>query len=58
MNKPFSSMYESSQKGLVNAQASEKQPFVEPKLSFIEPKLVKQGKLENVTAGFFGTFYP
>lgn len=34
-----------------------KRPFVNPKLTFVEPKLVKQGKLERLT-GFFGTFSP
>ena len=32
-------------------------PFIEPKLTFIKPKLVKRGRLEQVT-GFFGTFSP
>ena len=36
----------------------EKLPFTEPKLTFVEPKLVKQGGLEEITAGFFGTFSP
>jgi hypothetical protein len=40
------------------AQAERKQPFTEPKLTFIEPKLVRHGGLEDVTAGFFGTLYP
>lgn len=35
-----------------------KQPWQEPKLTFIEPKLTKHGKLEAVTAGFFGPFSP
>ena len=35
-----------------------KLPFVEPKLAFVQPKLVKQGKVEEITAGFFGNFYP
>jgi hypothetical protein len=31
--------------------------FVEPKLSFIQPELEKQGSLENLTKqGFFGVF--
>ena len=34
-----------------------KQPFVEPKLTFVEPKLVKRGKLTKIT-GFFGSFSP
>jgi hypothetical protein len=35
-----------------------KEPWQEPKLAFIEPKLTKHGKLEEVTAGFFGGFTP
>ena len=35
-----------------------KQSFVEPKLVFVRPKLVKQGTVEEITAGFFGSFYP
>lgn len=42
----------------VSASNPGKRPFVEPKLIWIEPKLVKQGDVTNVTAGFFGTFYP
>jgi hypothetical protein len=34
------------------------QPWEEPKLAFIEPKLMKHGALEEVTAGFFGGFTP
>lgn len=37
---------------------SEKPPFEEPKLEFIEPKLTPRGDLRNVTAGFFGPFSP
>ena len=38
----------------------EKQPWEEPKLTFVEPKLTAHGALEDVTAqnGFFGTFDP
>lgn len=39
-------------------QESEKQPWQEPKLTFVEPKLTIHGKLEEVTAGFFGPFSP
>jgi hypothetical protein len=38
--------------------ASGEAPWQEPKLTFIEPKLTKHGKLEEVTAGFFGGFTP
>ena len=40
------------------APAADKAPWQEPKLTFIEPKLTKHGKLEEVTAGFFGGFTP
>ena len=38
--------------------AAEKEPWQEPKLAFIEPKLTKHGRLEELTAGFFGGFTP
>jgi len=38
--------------------SSGQQPWEEPKLTFIEPKLTKHGALEDVTAGFMGTFTP
>jgi hypothetical protein len=41
-----------------NPEEEGKQPWQEPKLTFIEPKLTKHGKLEAVTAGFFGPFSP
>jgi hypothetical protein len=34
------------------------QAWEEPKLTFLEPKLTKHGTLEDVTAGFMGTFTP
>ena len=34
-----------------------KRPFTEPKLTFVAPKLVKRGTVEELT-GFFGTFSP
>jgi hypothetical protein len=40
------------------ASAVGKAPWQEPKLVFIEPKLIKHGRLEEVTAGFFGGFSP
>lgn len=57
MHNKFNSN-EKFQKALNSAEGTAKQPFVDPKLTFIEPKLVKQGQLENVTAGFAGTFSP
>ncbi len=35
-----------------------KKSFTEPKLTFIEPKLTKQGDATEITAGFFGPFSP
>ena len=35
----------------------EKRFFTEPRLTFVEPKLVKAGKLEELT-GFFVVFSP
>ncbi len=36
-----------------------KPPFEEPKLTFIEPRLVKHGDATKITKnGFFGTFVP
>ena len=37
-----------------------KQPFVEPKLTWVEPKLVQRGTLtaEAQGGGFFGSFSP
>lgn len=40
------------------APAPEKQPWQEPKLVFVEPKLTPHGELHKVTGGFFGTFTP
>jgi hypothetical protein len=44
--------------GTTASSDSSKEPWQEPKLAFIEPKLTKHGKLEEVTAGFFGGFTP
>jgi hypothetical protein len=38
--------------------ANGSQPWEEPKLTFIEPKLTKHGQLEEVTAAFFAGFTP
>ena len=35
--------------------AKSKQPFEKPKLTFVPPKLVKQGEVTELT-GFFGPF--
>lgn len=41
-------------------QPKQKQPFVEPKLTWVEPKLISQGTLTATaqTGGFFGSFSP
>jgi hypothetical protein len=43
--------------GTAAAPAADKQPWQEPKLAFVEPKLTKHGPLQEVT-GFFGGFTP
>lgn len=35
-----------------------KKPFEEPKLTYVKPKLNKQGKVAQVTQSFFGSFSP
>ena len=40
------------------ASTEGKRPFTEPRLTFVMPKLVKQGSVSEITAGFFGPFYP
>jgi hypothetical protein len=45
--------------GAVPSPSPDKKPWQEPKLAYVEPKLTKQGKLEEVTGqGFFGGFSP
>jgi hypothetical protein len=39
------------------APVPDKQPWQEPRLAFVEPKLTQHGALQEVT-GFFGTFTP
>ena len=40
-------------------QSSGKEPWQEPKLAFVKPKLTKHGSLEEVTGdGFLGGFSP
>jgi len=38
--------------------SSTKEPWVAPKLAFIEPRLTKHGDLAKVTGQFFGSFSP
>ena len=35
-----------------------KQPWEEPKLAFVKPKLTRHGELVKVTGQFFGGFSP
>jgi len=44
--------------GSVPASPEAKKRWQEPKLIFVEPKLTKHGKLEEVTGQFFGAFSP
>ncbi len=43
---------------VTEAEVDGKEPFEEPKLTFVKPKLVRHGSVSEVTAGFFGPFYP
>lgn len=38
--------------------SASKLPFTPPKLTFIAPKLTKQGTVEALTAGLLGPFSP
>jgi hypothetical protein len=40
-----------------SAPPASKQPFIEPKLTYVAPKLVKHGDVTELT-GFFGPFSP
>jgi hypothetical protein len=44
--------------GSVPSSSEGKKKWQEPKLKFVEPKLTKHGKLEEVTGQFFGSFTP
>jgi hypothetical protein len=35
-----------------------RQAYVEPKLTYVTPKLIKRGDVSKVTAGFLGSFSP
>lgn len=37
---------------------SPKQPWVTPRLAFVEPRLTKHGELTKITGAFFGAFSP
>ena len=40
------------------AQPNRKQPFHEPRLTFVAPKLVEVGELADITSGFIGSWNP
>lgn len=42
----------------VDGAETVKPAFQEPKLTFVKPKLVREGDFGQITAGFFGTFTP
>ncbi|HEY7496231.1 MAG TPA: hypothetical protein VIH59_34650 [Candidatus Tectomicrobia bacterium] len=46
--------------GTAAAPAPDKQPWQEPKLAFVEPRLTRHGGLQEVTGAepFFGGFTP
>jgi hypothetical protein len=48
---------ESTEASPVSRQAPQTAEWIEPQLTFVEPKLTKQGELKDVT-GFLGTFSP
>ena len=56
-SRTFSSEQPDSEEFARIAETAEKRPFIEPKLTFVTPKLVKHGDLVDVT-GVFGTFSP
>lgn len=45
---------------VVTTDGQKREPFVEPKLTWLEPKLVQQGTLSAAaqSGGFFGSFSP
>ena len=40
------------------ADATPKQPWVKPRLAFVEPQLTSHGEFTKVTGAFFGAFSP
>lgn len=42
----------------VSEAVQTKKPFTSPKLTFVEPKLTKQGDATEITSGFLGPFSP
>jgi len=40
------------------ALAGAKHEWREPKLRFVEPKLIERGPVKDLTGGFFGSFSP
>jgi hypothetical protein len=44
--------------GTTTRSAKAREPWHEPKLTFVEPKLTKHGELTEVTGQFFGGFSP
>jgi hypothetical protein len=49
---------EQEEHGAAAPASSDKQPWQDPKLTFVEPTLTKHGSLTGVTGGLFGTFTP
>ncbi len=44
--------------GAPEASQPGKNVWEDPKLAFVEPKLIRHGELERLTGGFFGSFSP
>jgi len=40
------------------SEGQDKRPFEQPKLSYVKPRLNKQGKVAQITQSFFGSFSP
>ena len=59
MDETSSQRMPSDQEEQLTPPSAERQPWQEPKLAFVEPKLTPHGDLKQVTGqGFFGGFTP
>ena len=57
LNRDYVSDRTEEETGSDMAQPNDKQPLQEPRLTFVEPKLVEVGELAAITSGFFTTFH-
>jgi hypothetical protein len=51
-------MSETTRQAKAEKTATEKKPFVEPRMKFVEPEIVEAGEVAKKTKGFFGPFSP